>query len=588
MTEDAITVTRRVQAELTGPGGQFEVVTDLVDGVEMKVYKDRFASLRDVAEFAGLHGDAEFVVYGDRRITYTEFLAQARTVAAALADDHGVGPGDRVAVLSQNNPEWCLTFWATVASNAVLVGLNGWWSTDEILFGLQDSGASVLVADRKRFERIAEHLDEAPDLRSVLLVDCDPADVGAADDTRVRRFDSLLDRPAPERFPDASIDEGDPAVIFYTSGTTGRPKGAISTHRSMVANLQNTVFRSVADSQVRAALGDAAGAVPLSGPGAKGQMVALFTSPLFHVSGCHSTLVVGMMGGVRLVMVEGRFTPERALELIETERVTMWATVPTMVWRVCEHPGRHDHDTSSVRSVSFGGSPSADELRRMVRETFPGVTATANAYGLTESSSVATMLSGAEADLRPASVGRPMPVVDVKVVDASGAELPPGRPGEVLIRGPIIMPGYWNRPEATAETVIDGWLHTGDVGVLDADGFLTITDRAKDMLIRGGENVYCVEIEQRLVEHPDIADAAVVGVPHPELGEEVKAVIELVDPSVDPGDDAIRQWVRDALAEFKVPAYVERWDGKLPRNASGKLLKNVLRGEAASGFAETM
>ena len=590
MTEQAIEVARRVQAELTAPGAQFEVIDDVVDGIPMKMYASRFANLREVAEFAELHGDAEFIVYGDRRYTYAEFLGQAQAVSTALVDDLGVGKGDRVAVLSQNNPEWALTFWGTVAAGAVLVGLNGWWSTDEVLYGLQDSGAKVLVADRKRFERIAGHLSEAPDLQTVVLVDCSPTDVypGGTLPAGVQflTFDALLTRAGASTYPDVQIDEGDHAVIFYTSGTTGRSKGAISTHRSMVANLQNTVFRSMADSAVRAELGiSSEGVAPGSG---KSQMVALFTSPLFHVSGCHSTMVVGLMGGVRLVMVEGRFTPERALELIEAEQVKMWATVPTMVWRVCEHPDRHDYDTASVRSVSFGGSPSADELRRMVRETFPNVVATANAYGLTESSSVATMLSGPEADLRPGTVGRAMPVVDLKVVDGDGRELPAGQPGEVLIRGPIIMPGYWNRPDATAETVVDGWLHTGDVGVLDDDGFLTITDRAKDMLIRGGENVYCVEIEQRLVEHPAVADAAVVGVPHPELGEEVKAVVELADGAEDPGDAAIRQWVRDALAEFKVPTYIERWDGKLPRNASGKLLKNVLRGDAPDGFSETM
>ncbi|MFM7062188.1 MAG: class I adenylate-forming enzyme family protein [Actinomycetes bacterium] len=592
MTDEAIRISREVQAQLTAPGAQFEVVDETVDGIPMKVYASRFASLRQVAELAELHGEAEFVVHGERRYTFTEFLDQAKAVSSALVDDLGVGKGDRVAVLSQNNPEWALTFWGTVAGGAVLVGLNGWWSTDEVLYGLQDSGSRVLVADRRRFERVAEHLDEAPDLETVVLVDCSPADVypggNLPERVRLMEFDALLGRAGTgtAAYPDVPIDEGDHAVIFYTSGTTGRSKGAISTHRSMVANLQNTVFRSVADSTVRAELGISSDGVA---PGAGGgQMVALFTSPLFHVSGCHSTMVVGLLGGVRLVMVEGRFTPEAALELIQAEQVRMWATVPTMVWRVCEHPGRHDYDTSSVRSVSFGGSPSADELRRMVRETFPNVVATANAYGLTESSSVATMLSGPEADLRPGTVGRAMPVVDLKVVDADGDTLPPGQPGEVLIRGPIVMPGYWNRPDATAETVVDGWLHNGDVGVLDDDGFLTITDRAKDMLIRGGENVYCVEIEQRLVEHPAVADAAVVGVAHPELGEEVKAVVELAEGVDDPGDEALRQWVRDTLAEFKVPAYVERWDGKLPRNASGKLLKNVLRGEAPAGFSETM
>ncbi|MGZ4703796.1 MAG: class I adenylate-forming enzyme family protein, partial [Acidimicrobiales bacterium] len=394
---------------------------------------------------------------------------------------------------------------------------------------------------------------------------------------RLHRFDELTTAPSPT-FPDVPIDEGDYAVIFYTSGTTGRPKGAISSHRNMVANLQNTIFNTVAIAMVApdtAASPDA------------GQTTALLTSPLFHVSGCHSSLVVGTLGGLKLVIPAGRFEPDKALKLIQDEKVTIWATVPTMVWRVCEFPDRHEYDTSSVTSVAFGGSPSADELQRMVRETFPNVKSTSNAYGLTESSSVATVISGPDALEKPTSVGPPVPVVEIRIADASGAEVAQGETGEVLIRGPIIMPGYWGKPEATAETVIDGWLHTGDIGRVDEDGYLYITDRAKDMIIRGGENIYCVEIEQRLVEHPEIADAAVIGVPHLELGEEVKAVVQLVDGSELTEAD-VRAWVAEALANFKVPAYVELTTDKLPRNASGKLLKNVLRGQGEVSFAETM
>jgi long-chain acyl-CoA synthetase len=254
---------------------------------------------------------------------------------------------------------------------------------------------------------------------------------------------------------------------------------------------------------------------------------------------------------------------------------------------VCEYPDRHQFDTSTVTSVAFGGSPSADELQRMVRETFPNVRSTSNAYGLTESSSVATVINGQDSIDKPTSVGLPMPVVEIRIAAPDGSEVAPGGTGEVLIKGPIIMPGYWNKPEATAETVIDGWLHTGDIGRLDDEGYLYITDRAKDMIIRGGENIYCVEIEQRLVEHPAIADAAVFGVAHPELGEEVKAVIQRA-PGATIDEAEARAWVAETLANFKVPAYLEITDEKLPRNASGKLLKNVLRGEGVVSFAETM
>ena len=575
-----------VTRQLIGEGGQFEVVTTTeIDGRPMKVYKDRLPSLRFVSEvFGAAHGDKEFVVHGEERTTYAEFLGEVNALSAWLAGQ-GVGKGDRVAVLSQNNPQWCASFWATVDMGAILVGLNGWWNADEIVYGLNHSGARVLVADAKRFERLAPHLAEVPAVEHVVLIDAEPSAFASFTDgvdapPTLHGYRDAVRSGSAEGpgFPDTEIAESDPAVIFYTSGTTGRPKGAISTHGNMIANLQNTVFTLTLSAMANSA---AAGAA------AGGQPVSLLTSPLFHVSGCHSTLVVGFMGGMKLVIPEGRFDPEKVFQLIEAEGVQIWATVPTMIWRATEHPARHDHDLSTITSVAFGGSPSADELQRRIRETFPNVRSTSNAYGLTESSSVATILSGGSAVDKVDSVGRPMPVVDIAIADPTGTHLGPGQTGEVLIRGPIIMAGYWDNPEATANTIRDGWLHTGDVGHLDDDGYLFITDRAKDMLIRGGENVYCVEIENRLVEHPEIADAAVVGVPHPELGEEVKAVLEVTDGATIT-DDEVRAWVAETLAAFKVPTYVERRHEKLPRNASGKLLKNVLRGEGHVSFAETM
>lgn len=564
-----------VEAVLTGPGGAFEVTTEEVRGIPMKVFASRMRSLREIPALARGRGEETFLVHGERRVSFAEFVSGADSVSAVLHQRFGVAPGDRVAVLSANNPEWCLVFWGTVDLGAILVGLNGWWKTDEILYGLQDSGSKVLVADRARFARVAGEVDQLPDLEAVFLVDADPADFGGG--PLLHRFDELLSaRGAPP--PDGPIAEDDEAVIFYTSGTTGRPKGAISTHRSMISNLQGTLYSSFAG-----AMRDP-GAVTLS---PTGQNSALLTSPLFHVSGCHSGLVVGMLAGIKLVIPVGRFDPAEAMRLIQEEKVTVWAAVPTMVWRVVEHPDRHRFDLSSVAAIAYGGSPSAAELQRRIAETFPNVKSTSNAYGLTESSSAVTVNSGRDNAERPDSVGRPLPVVDVRIVGPGGEDVPAGATGEVWVKGPHIMPGYWNKPEATAETIVDGWLRTGDLGHVDDDGYLFITDRAKDMIIRGGENVYCVEIENRLVKHPAVADAAVIGVPHPTLGEEVKAVVQ-VAPGEELTPAEVRAWVAETLADFKVPTYVELTDERLPRNASGKLLKNALRGEGDVSLSEML
>jgi long-chain acyl-CoA synthetase len=375
--------------------------------------------------------------------------------------------------------------------------------------------------------------------------------------------------------PDVVIELDDDATIFYTSGTTGRPKGAVGTHRNSVSNLMNLFFVSTVGSLRRSGgIADSSGT----------QNANLLSVPLFHATGCHAVLVSNTAAGGKLVMMH-HFDPERALELIERERITIFGGVPTMVMQVIDSPSFAKRDTSSVQSISYGGAPCPPDLVRRITKYFPAG-APGNGYGLTETSAMTTMNTGDDYVRKPDSVGPPAPVCDVAVVpeEYDGEVPPPDQPtdpertGELWIKGPNVVRGYWNRPEDTALSFSRGWLHTGDVARIDEEGFVHIVDRAKDMIIRGGENVYCVEVEAALFEHPAVADCAVIGVPHPVLGEEVGAVVVL-RPGKDVGADELVRFVRERLAAYNVPSRFWFRAEPLPRNPAGKVLKRQLRTE---------
>jgi long-chain acyl-CoA synthetase len=566
MTVDKVSATTDpVLAGLTGPGGAFEIVTEHVLGVPLQVYKNRLHSLRDILAMADARAGVDFLVQGDRRVTYDEFNRFVRRAAVAL-EELGVGHGDRVAILSANNVEWVVLFWATAAIGAVIVPLNAWWKSDELEFGLRDSGAKVLVSDARRWQAVRDLVDSLPELDHVFVMDLEEADGAARPGT-----DLLADYPGA--LPDAGVAEDDFLAILYTSGTTGRPKGATLTHRQALANLQNIFCLGVANASRG---GDAAPELS-----SDIQSATLLVVPLFHVTGCLSTMMLCYASGAKLVLMPpGRFDPDAAMATIEREKVTGFGGVPTIMWRVVESPNFERYDLSTVVRVSYGGAPAAAELVQRIHERFPRVRKTlATAYGLTESASVATSNTGDDYRTHPDSVGRPAPTVEIQVVDADGEPVPVGEPGEIWLRGPTIMRrGYWNRPDATAEAITpEGWFRSGDIGRFDEEGFLYLVDRQKDMIIRGGENVYCVEVEEVLFEHPDVVDAAVVGVPHKVLGEEVKAVVQL-KPGASATVETIRAHCANRLADFKVPAHVELRDEPLPRNPAGKVLKSLLRG----------
>lgn len=553
-------------ASLTAPGQLFEMEEVDIAGVPTRVWKNAPPTLRDVLERSREHGEAGFLVYEDERMTFEEHYAAAAVMARQLGDRFGVAKGDRVAIAMRNFPEWAIAFWAAAAAGAVVVPLNAWWTGPELAYALADSGAKILFADQERVARLDPHFGELPALTNVIVAR------SQLDSRHLHFRDVLGDVPAPSKadLPDVAIEPDDDATIFYTSGTTGQPKGAVGTHRNICTNQLSLSFVN-ARNRLRSNTAEKP---------AKTQNAYLLSVPFFHATGCHSVLVANTLYGGKLVIMH-KWDPGRALELIERERVTTFGGVPAMVMQVLDHPDFAERDLSSVRSVGYGGAPAPPDLVRRIKEHFPGGSPS-NGYGLTETSSITTMNAGDDYVRKPDSVGPPVPVVDVKIVDEDGNEVAPGEVGELWIKGPNVVRGYWNKPEATAAAFVDGWLRSGDVARIDEEGFVYIVDRAKDMVIRGGENVYCVEVEAALHEHPGVADAAVIGIPHDVLGEEVGAVVQ-TRPGHDVTEDELRSFVGERLAAFKVPVRVWFRIDPLPRNPAGKIMKRDLRDELLPG-----
>jgi long-chain acyl-CoA synthetase len=549
-----------ILARLTGPGAPFEIVVEPVLGEPMSVFRERPRSLREVlAASAGL-GEAEYLVWGEERISFAAHVRRVAAVAKALRERFGVRPGDRVALFAANRPEWIVSFWAATSLGAIAVGLNGWWVAEEARFALGDCEPALLIGDRKRLARLSGVSLSMP------VVEMES------------EFASLLEHGAGADLPDAPIDEDQPATILYTSGTTGRPKGAVNTHRNIVGLVRAQILHGA-----RAALVAAAqGAEVRSSPTGR---CALVTTPLFHVSGLYSGVVTFLATGVKTVWSVGRFDPGAVLALIEREQVTTWGPTGTMLHRVLEHPDLRSRDLGSLTHVGSGGAPVPPSLQERMRKAFPNARASMGVgYGLTESSALVTLNSGEELERHPDSVGRPIPTMEVEI-RREGRAVGEGEEGEIHVRGPLVMKEYWRRPEETAATILPGrWLRTGDVGHL-ADGRLYLHTRRRDLILRGGENVYPAEIELCLEEHPEVQEAAVVGVDDPDLGQRVRAVV-VPRPGARPSPESLRAWVADRLAYFKVPAEWELRTEALPRNASGKVMKHLLEAPDDNPFVD--
>ena len=550
-------------ARLTAPGAPFEMETVTIDGVPTRVWKNAPANLALLLQASRGHGERLFTIHQDERVS---FEANFRAAAALVRhlQGLGVGKGDRVALAMRNLPEWPVAFFATVSLGAIVVPLNAWWTGAELAYGLADSGAKVLIADARRHERLLPHYAELTALEHVLVARAAAPLEGVA-----RRLEEVIGTPdAYAALPDGALPEvaiapDDAATIFYTSGTTGSPKGALGTHRNLASNILSGGFAAA-----RACLRRGETPPPPT------PRTGLLVIPLFHVTACSASLMGAVATGSTLVFMR-KWDPVEAMEIIERERVALTGGVPTIAWQLLDHPERHKYDLSSLEAIAYGGAPSAPELARRIHAEFGALPG--NGWGMTETMATVTTHSGEDYLARPDSAGPPVATADLKIMDEDGRrELPVGEVGELWARGPMIVKGYWNRPEETAATFVDGWVRTGDLARLDEEGFLYIVDRAKDIVIRGGENIYSIEVENVLYAHPAVTDCALIGLPHPTLGEEPAAVVHLV-PGARVSEAELQDWVRARLAGFKVPVTIRFVPETLPRNANGKIVKRALK-----------
>ena len=551
-------------AELSAPGQPYEVTTAVVDGTEFRVFANAPENLREVYRSALEFAESDFFVYQGERYSYQASWGLAAQVANRLLA-RGVKPGDRVGIALRNYPEWIWAFMGITSAGAIAVPMNAWWSGEELVYGIEDSGLDLLFVDRERLERVTPFLDRLEiDLITVRCQSEDHPD-----------WASFLGNASVE-MPELDIAPDTNALIMYTSGYTSRPKGVLSTHRAIIHALLS--WESVA------ALAAMRSPVPVA-EAPVGQVSMLLAVPLFHVNGLHVQLLSSFRQGRKLVGMY-KWDAEEALRLIEAERISALQGVPTMTWEVMRSPNFHKYDTSSLAYVGGGGAAMAPEqARRIGKNLGSGVPGTG--YGMTETNALGTTVAGKALLSRPRSCGRPAPpLVSVKIVDERGNEVPRGESGEIWIHGPMNFRGYWNNPEATSETLSDGWVHTGDIGHMDDEDYVFITDREKDMVIRGGENIGCQEVEAVLYDHPGVSECAVFGVPDERLGETLAAVI-MLKPGAEIDAAAIKAHVAEHLARFKVPEHVWLRQDLLPRIASGKIYKRGLREEAIRALGKT-
>jgi long-chain acyl-CoA synthetase len=548
---------------VTGSGQIFELIDGEVRGVKMKVFKNAPAHLGQVFAGSRGHGDKTFLVYEDEIITFAQAADRIDALASLLVNTYGVKKGDRVAVAMRNFPEWVMSFAAIISVGAVNVSMNSWWTEDEMDFALEDSGATVLICDQQRFD-IGAASCVKKNIKVLVVRAEKPLPAG------VDKWEEVL--PLGDKHPGADISPDDDATILYTSGTTGRPKGAVSTHRAIISSImafsaRNTIFQ-MSGTKLK----------DVDGPEVPTSFILIV--PLFHVTGCVPVMLSCFVAGLKLAIMY-KWDPEKALEMIEREQITNFVGVPTQSWDLVNSPAFEKYDTSSLRAVGGGGAPSPTSLVGKVNDKVKNGNPQLG-YGMTETNAFGPAITGSDYLSHPTSTGRASWPMMVEVRDENLKPVPTGQSGEIWFFGPMLIRGYWNRPDATAETIVDGWLRSGDLGRLDADGYVYVEDRVKDMILRAGENVYGAEVESAIYEHPAIHEAAVFGVPHERLGEEVGVAI-LVNDGMTLTPEELWAFLDVKIAKFKIPTQVVIMSEPLPRNAAGKFLKRELQQHVVKG-----
>jgi long-chain acyl-CoA synthetase len=550
-------------ATITGPGQIFELIDAEVLGVKTRVFKNAPAHLGQVFAGSRGHGDKTFLVYEDEIITFAQAADRIDALASLLVNTYGVKKGDRVAVAMRNFPEWVMSFAAIISVGAINVSMNSWWTEDEMDFALEDSGATVLICDQQRFDIGAASCVKKN--VKVLVVRAEkPLPAG------IDEWEKVL--PLGDKHPGADISPDDDATILYTSGTTGRPKGAVSTHRAIISSLmafsaRNNVFL-MSGTKLK----------EVDGPEIPTSFILIV--PLFHVTGCVPVMMSCFIAGLKLAIMY-KWDPEKALEMIEREKITNFVGVPTQSWDLVNSPEFEKYDTSSLRAVGGGGAPSPTSLVGKVNDKVKNGNPQLG-YGMTETNAFGPAITGSDYLSHPTSTGRATWPMIVEVRDENLKPVPTGQSGEIWFFGPMLIRGYWNRPDATAETIVDGWLRSGDLGRLDADGYVYVEDRVKDMILRAGDNVYGAEVESAIYEHPAVHEAAVFGVPHERLGEEVGVAI-LPNDGMTLTPEELWAFLDAKIAKYKIPTQVVIMTEPLPRNAAGKFLKRELQQHVVKG-----